>query len=416
MGDQQVLYANNLSYKLPEPMSVLNERLLKRNYFLQRSYQTTQTASCHVQTGSNFIDAKNSALVIRVKAKGNVGETWAATFGENGSILNILDEMRITSRNGTVLTQTRRLNLFNAIRHHYEKNKEWLETIGTLMGYQRLGSDFTNLVEGSDEYEFHLPLPMLHPFWDSENGSQLIPSQLLSGARIDFNFAPASQVFTSDNLAGTDGVITDYEVTDIYFNFMSCDLMDSAVSSISSTASKSSLEYLFRDCFVSENGLGSNNSVINVDSGKSVSFGQEAISVVIPQSQYNDPLADSFKIPYVSARWNYLLGSTRYPQQKVDSQGLSYFKSLQTFDKLSGNKMYLPSLSRQDYLTKLGIYGTSLERDTSLALSHSQINASRRLIFEAELDQAPTEPMIVSVFLTHLVNCRSSLLNTRIDL
>jgi hypothetical protein len=191
--------------------------------------------------------------------------------------------------------------------------------------------------------------------------------------------------------------------------------MDSAQASINTTAQKSSLEYIYKDVFTSQNSQPSNSTQVNVDINKSVAFADHVMALIQDQADLTDPDKDSFATGYQASRWDFTLGSIHYPNVKITDLPLSYLNALMTFDKLK--MRYKESdISLTDFGTTDGIYAVSLERDTSLALSQSPVNASRALRFELSFDTPPTEAQQVTVYLTYLTSARSTLLSSKVDI
>jgi hypothetical protein len=140
------------------------------------------------------------------------------------------------------------------------------------------------------------------------------------------------------------------------------------------------------------------------------------------QQDIGNAVSDSFGTVYREGSWWYMLGSNQYPLQKVDNRKSGYHQALVTFDKFvhpdnDSALTLLPTLTQLSaFSNKYGVYAQSLERDTSLALSASPVNASRSLRFELTYDTAPNLPTLFTVFLTYLTSSRSTLLNSRCDI
>ena len=108
----QVLFSNNLTYTLPSASSIATNRVMKRNYFQNRTYQNDTTMICQLNTGTDFIDPVNSTLNLKVKVVGaEIGKRYSATFG-TGSVQNLIKNIRIYHRSGTTYTNTIKQNLF----------------------------------------------------------------------------------------------------------------------------------------------------------------------------------------------------------------------------------------------------------------------------------------------------------------
>jgi len=404
-SDSSILFANNLSYTLPTPSSVVTNRVLKRQYFQNRSYSSEQTMTCQFNTGTDYVDLKNSALVIKVKVNGT---DYSCGFGQ-GSACNLLRNIRIYHRSGTCYSNTQRISLWRKIYDKYTHSPAWFQTVGKLMGYE--SGDVISDTAGADTFTAVIPLTHLHPFFNPEGGVML-PANMASGLRVELDLAPLAEAFVNGTTFASQP--TGYEITDCYFQTMNISLMDSAQASLNTVAQKSALEYVYKDVFTSQNSHPSNTSQLNIDINKSVAFASEALAVVQDTASLTTLLEDSFDTDYLPGKWDYTLGSNHYPNVKVDDSRLAYHNALLTFDKLKHSTKETSATLASFNVTD-GIYSVSLERDTALALSQSPVNASRALRFELTFDTAPTEPQLVTVYLTYLTSARSTLLNSRVD-
>jgi len=190
--------------------------------------------------------------------------------------------------------------------------------------------------------------------------------------------------------------------------------MDSAQASLNTVAQRSSLEYVYKDIFTSTNSVPSLSTQVNIDINKSVAFCDNAMMCLQTQSEVSNILTDGMSTFYKDGQWWFTLGSNQYPNQKIDDVKIAYHQSLQTYDKL--NRKDLPtSVGLNEFGNTAGIYAVSLERDTSLALSQSPVNASRALRFELSYTVAPTVPLLATIYMTYITSARSSLLSSRVD-
>lgn len=414
-SDESILFANNYSYKLPTPTSVVTNRVLKRQYFQQRSYSEGQTAICQFNTGVDYVDLQNSSLFIKVKVNSKVGvvDPWRASFGQ-GSACNILKNIRIYHRSGTPYTNSQRVNLWRKLTDKYTHSPHWFGTVGKLMGYDGEEKQFERTT--NERVDFLIPMCKVHPFFDPE-GQVHLPANMASGLRVELDLASLAEAFFNEPGGGFPEQPGSYEIEDIYFETMNITLMDSAQASLNTLAQKSSLEYVYKDLFTSQNSQSANSSQINVDVNKSVSFADTVMAVLQDQTSIQAIDKDSFKSIFAKSKYDYTLGSQHYPNVKVDTEKQAYNNALISFDKLKHSTKET-SVSFTDFATGggWGVYAQSLERDTSLALSQSPINASRSLRFELTYDVAPTTNQICTIFLTYLTSCRSTLLNSRVDI
>jgi len=417
--DSSILFVNNLSYTLPTPSSVVTNRVVKRSYFQNRTYGSQSTMIAQWNTGNDFINTKNSKLVLKVKGIGNTADTSASSFGRTGSGMNLIKNIRIYHRSGTTYTNTQSMNLYRAKVDRIVESPAWYKSVGQpLMGYDR-AIVFDNSVIGQDVQYIEIPLNKVHPFFQP-HGDVMIPACVASGLRIELDLESSNNALQK---FGTDSFMKDYEIQDCYWSLESYSLMDSAQASLNTVASTQSLEYLYTDIFTSKNSQPSNTSQLNVDINKSVALSSECIGCYQLQSDIGDVTKDSFATSYVDGSWWYLLGSNQFPQVKIDNVKSGYHQALLAFDKFSHPQndsalIYDEIVGgnvAETWKLEFGVYAMSLERDTSLALSQNPVNASRSLRFELAYDAAPAEQVLFTIFMTYLSSARSTLLNSRVD-
>lgn len=411
-SDEMILFNNGLSYTLPVPTSVVTNKVKKRSYFQNRSYDAQQTMVCTWSSASDYIDAANSSLVVKVKVLPGA-QPPACNFGR-GSAMNICENVRIFHRSGTQYTNTQKMNAYRAIDDRMCESENWFQSIGAGMGYDLVDGYFGDV--GFDEHLFVIPLKKLHPFFDGS--SALLPSAMVGALRVEIDLATVGNIFKAGNIANTappDG----YEITSIYFDLESVALMDSAQASLNSKAQKQSLEYLYSDIFTSRNSTPSNTSSVNIDINKSVSYCQKAMAVIQRNDYQNNTSEDSYSTPYLDGNWWFQLGSMQYPSnQKVDDTRVGYNSALCTWDKFKGKcgERGETAITYSDFRNHTGVYSISAELDTSLALSGQPVTSSRTLRFELSLDAAVAQDSTTLVFMKYLSSARSTLTSSKVDI
>ena len=409
-SDESILFANNLSYKSPMPVSVTTARVLKRQYFQNTRYTPQQTAVCVFNTGTDFVDQKNSSLVLRLKVEGT--PNFQCSFGQ-GSGANLLRNIRIYHRTGVCYTNTQRISLWRKLNDRYNMSSNWFDTIGGIMGYNQTVDAISNIVEGADMVTVVIPLEKVHPFFAPEN-SVFLPSQMSSGLRVEIDLASVNEALVEK--VDSVGDVTGYSIEECYFETMNVTLQDSAVASINSVASKSALEYIYKDVFTSQNTAPSNTTAVNIDLNKAVSFADTAIAAVQDTNTLNTLATDSFDTDYRPSQWQYLLGSDYFPSNVlVSDDKVAYKNALLAFDKLKHTEKPC-EVAYTDFNTTDGIYAVNFERDTALALSQQPINSSRSLRLQISFNTPPAAEITTTCFLTYLTSARATITSASIDL
>ena len=412
--DEMILFSNNLTYTLPVPASVVVNKCKKRSYFQNRSYASGQTMVATLNSGADFIDLANSNLVVKVKFSTTNVEQFSCSWGA-GSAMNLVDNIRIFHRSGTQYTNTQKMNAYRVIEDRNCESANWFNTVGKNMGYGQTASAMNSNI-GNNQY-FVIPLNKLHNFF-SPHGSVMGPPQMFSGLRVEIDTATVGNMVIESGLPSF-GPPTDYTIEDIYFDLDSVTLMDSAQASINTNAQKRALEYLYSDIFTSRSSTPSNASAINVDINKSVAYAEKVFAIIQQNSTQNNTAADSYVNPYRAGNWWYQLGSLQYPSnQKVDNDRVAYADNLTAWGKMRGRcgERGETDLILSDFQSKYGVYATSLELDSSIALSGMPVTSSRTLRLEATLDAGLPSDSTTLVFMTYLSSVRSTLTSSRVDI
>ena len=412
--DEMILFNNNLTYTLPVPSSVVVNKCKKRSYFQNRSYASQQTMVATLNSGADFIDLANSSLVIRIKFSTTNVDPLSCSFGK-GSAMNIVENIRLYHRSGTQYTNTQKMNAYRVIEDHNCESENWFKTVGVNMGYGQSAGAMSG-VFGNDQ-TFVIPLNKLHNFF-APHGGVMLPPQMASGLRVEIDSATIGNLCVASGLVGFSAP-TDYTVEDIYFDLDSVTLMDSAQASINTNAQKRALEYLYSDIFTSRSSTPSNSSAINVDINKSVAYAEKVFALIQTNSKQNTTAEDSYVTPYKAGNWWFQLGSLQYPSnQKIDNDKVAYADNLMAWNKMKGKcgERGETELTYDDFKINYGVYATSLELDTSIALSGMPVTSSRTLRLEATLDAPLAEDSTTLVFMTYLSSARSTLTSSRVDI
>jgi hypothetical protein len=400
------LAVNNLIYKLPKSLTNSVNATLTKQYFQKRTYRGNESAICILNSGNDFVDWGESFLFFRVKtvAPGVVtpGEAKAG-FGL-GSAMNLISEIKISSRSGTELARIQRANLINNIRTKWTYDSDWFSTIGSVMGFSD-GTVFP-LAENA-ETAFAIPLSLLCGFFRPEK-NQTCPPQLASGLNIEILFANGSQALIEDAGAET-GVVTDYEVTDIHIATRSITRQDSISRAITQQSASAGLDYHYERMFsTTDLGIAGSTSV-EIQLQKAVSFCKRATIVPYPEASQNLISADSFLTSgYAFTSIQFRVGSVYLPQQALSSSLDSDFGSILGYiysQKSFGKLRHLSQNNSVDLVSYIsGAAGSTcvsscLEKSKDLQLSGLALNNSRVLNISAQLDSLGAN----TVFLTYIV-------------
>lgn len=207
-GRMGMLALNDLVYKLNPDLSVAVNRTHKVMYPQTQQYDNKQVTVFLVNSGADYVDPSTSNFFFtieldEVKMQQPVGRTAAANnslnhpqfdwqspqfncyFGPNGSILNLIDSVFVSSRSGEELS---RLNNYAQLMNIYMPatfGQDWRATIGSNMAIgSYIGADGW-VPNEQRRRTFQVPLYLLSPLF---NYGRLLPATLVSGLRIEIRW------------------------------------------------------------------------------------------------------------------------------------------------------------------------------------------------------------------------------------
>lgn len=215
-----MIKVNDLVYKLEPDISVAVNRTHKTHYFQQPEYKSSQTAVCILNSGADYIDCRRSFLTLRINLSSIPHEladsdfdTWHAAdtytkaaarafnhnllvhgyFGPNGSILNLIDTVTVTTRSGDELSRVQDLALLANMTLPLLFGDDWKGTVGEMMGMGDCvyGQSSVRKHPAADR-TFAIPMYLLSPLFQY---GRLMPSMLMSGLRITITWKTAEKAF-----------------------------------------------------------------------------------------------------------------------------------------------------------------------------------------------------------------------------
>lgn len=204
-----MIQINDLVYKLETDLSVAINRTHKTNFFQNPIYSQTQTAIAIINSGADFIDPRRSFFSFDMQLPqtllgANINDPdyanafISAYFGKNGSILNLIDSVVVSSRSGDELSRVNDYGQLMAMLLPEMFGPEWRDSIGQLIGLGSFVGGYNDsmanniahrneFVKRSEQRRIHfsIPLYLLSPFF---NYGRLMPSMLMSGLRIEIKW------------------------------------------------------------------------------------------------------------------------------------------------------------------------------------------------------------------------------------
>lgn len=195
-----VIEINDLVFKMESDLSVAINRTHKNNYFQQTSYDPTQTSICIFNSGADYIDPRRSFFSFQIELPAtDVTGTSAADpnylsyincyFGANGSVLNLIDSVVVSTRSGDELSRVNDYAQLMVTYIPWTFGPDWARTVGQQLGLGSYlpGKNTNNYGSPSLRTTYHIPLYLLSPIFSY---GRLLPSMLMSGMKIELRWKP----------------------------------------------------------------------------------------------------------------------------------------------------------------------------------------------------------------------------------
>ncbi len=233
---------------MPPDLAVVVQRNVQSSYFQAQSYAPGSTMVCIVNSGSAFVNLRQSYLVLDVQNTSTGGTSAGATAGwfgtKGGSAANLLNRIQIISRTGVVLERIDNCNQLSSCKVNYAYSQDWLNTVGSVMGIGSTAStigwtssSLSTTGAGGAVLRFIIPLYVFSTFCESMDS--LCPSQLLAGSRFEI-------LLENPSIAMIDGTDNDkvlnYQVVGCRLDFESYLLTDSVMRVLNQVSASQGLE------------------------------------------------------------------------------------------------------------------------------------------------------------------------------
>jgi len=401
---QGLLSLNDLTYLLEPDLSVATNVTHKNHFFQGTEYTQNQRAVCIINSGADYIDTRTSYL--KFKAELTVSSPIPAGgggarvyFGQQGSAVNLIKNITVTSRSGDEICRITDVNRLQNMISAYRYDTEWADTVGQAMGYNSflstrntsaVGDVYSSSVTTGYQHTFCIPLYCLTDFFGY---GRLMPSMIMSGLRIEIEFEDLSLVgvatghqVSSGNDArfgaarvtdqavaqavGTGGGTYDedvtklngYKIIDPVLTLKSVQLTDATQRALNELSATNGLELVYTDFERTETVYPAPTNKAHVEIRKACSRALSAIARVrVDKSHliagdgsstlslsYKDSQVDSFASEPSSSIIDYQwqLGSLYFPQQpikgNVEEVAMDgYLHTVDAFGKLGDTQKHL---------------------------------------------------------------------------
>jgi len=188
---QGMLAVNDLTYLLEPDLSVAVGVTHKNHFFQSTDYTSSQRAVCILNSGADYIDTRDSYLQfdLTTAAKGK------GYFGAQGSVLNIIKTITVSTRSGDEISRIVDCNRLNNMINSYRYDNQWMSTVGQSIaaGSSHISPDpLASATYVAKPTTYCIPLYLLSDFFGY---GRLLPSMIMSGLRIEIEFESSDHVF-----------------------------------------------------------------------------------------------------------------------------------------------------------------------------------------------------------------------------
>lgn len=341
---QGMLAVNDLNYILAPDLSVSVNNTYKNHFFQSNTYTNSQRAICILNSGADYGDTRCSTLNFVVEL--TAGASRVAYFGKNGSILNIIRSITISSRSGDEISRTIDLNHLSAMTTGFKHSENWVKTVGQTIGF---GSALMPLTHDHVQQQFSIPLYMLSDFFAY---GRLLPAMVLAGLRIEIEWENPTKAFqslqeTANTAPSAPSAAFTYTVTNPYISLRSVQLTDGTQRALNEMSAVNGLEIVYCDYERTESQISNSSSNLQLEVRKAASRALKAFLSTRRTADTTDQTKDSFRTePWDYVQWQWQLGSLYFPQQPVKAYNSvtrlalpeSYQHTLVAFDRYKGDQ------------------------------------------------------------------------------
>ncbi len=201
---QGMLAVNDLTYLLEPDLSVAVGVTHKNHFFQSTDYTSTQRAVCILNSGADYIDTRDSYLQFDLSTT----KQGRGYFGAQGSVLNIIKTVTISTRSGDEISRIVDCNRLNNMINSYRFDSQWMKTVGQsiAVGAAHISPITYDENGNPDTYKpkpttYCIPMYLLSDFFGY---GRLLPSMIMSGLRIEIEFENPDNVFIHSNTKATD--------------------------------------------------------------------------------------------------------------------------------------------------------------------------------------------------------------------
>lgn len=410
-----VMEFNGLDYQPTDQRVLAKSRTLIRSAFTKTSYSApNEKATCYLSYGDAMIDPYNSYLMFDItltdSTHTNTNETVTS---QNGSALNIIDNINLRSRSGENIERAMNINIRQYHMLRWDNTFDYRDSIQST--FHAKGDVDYNNTKNSNNRTVCIPLSELGLGVFRPDRGVLLPAKLIAGMTVDIQFADNWTAFTHPNDAS--GKANSYIVSNMAFVLDSVVVSDQVLHLLNKQASsEEGLSLSWKSWAVQHNTLTAGTSV-DVSFRSALS---DALRGFVVLTDTTTPATDALKttvnrmnskaVDWTASQFKY--GNNYYPlaQTTKSATGSSmeaYMQALYGFGVRAHGKCGVP------YSTFIEANATNLRSTpavVNLEASKTEdsvgvaVSSGRSIDFSGTVSASTT--CDIYFFVEHLVKCK----------
>lgn len=415
--NEEVQSKNGLLYVMPNSLSSSVNKTFIRQQAQRSSYTPGQTIVFDMNSGSRFLDPENCSLMMTIATDATVltADTNYDRFAGIAGALALINEIRVHAKSGVELERIQECNTYAINRMLIRDNHDYVNRYSSLWGGGITGdaapADVPILGQlSTTEVTVMIPMKLISGLFQPTVKGMKMPPGLMSGARIEIVLESFLRAFGPS--VGT-GAGTTYTITNPIITCLAHELSDNSQRVLNEESVENGLEYTYTRVFTAVEPSASNT--LNIQVKKAVSQGRKAFAIAPLTASVNTQVNDSFDSGLVYSRYQYRIGSSFYPQQRIDTRTEGFYTTLNMYDKPSTSAWYNQAITYDEYAGAKNILGAGFETDSRLNLSGVPINNSQTLELQATV-AAGAASYTWYVFLEYVAVARSFLTNVEVKI
>jgi len=387
-----LLQVNKMLYKMPPSLGITARRHHVIDFSQQNTYNNGQTVVFDLQTGSYFVDGKNSYLRLDIATIANDADPF-----NSGGITNVIKRVVVRTKSGKEWCRCEEFNLYVRNLLRYTASNNYLNKVGKSYGF-----DDAVVFPSTTGNRYTLPLWLIPCF----NQDKLLPPQIMEGLRIEITLASVGEALETAGPAPTGYVVTNAQIHSDAF-----DIADQFKRKVAEMSARQGLILVHKEYFHSNVGTISTSNTYNYDIKKACSKACRNFNILRLAVNTDNINVDSMNSDeYDVTRYQAHIGQDYVPNQPItiDSIGLAgineaYYDTQFVWGKVN-QTWWCNTVTPEEFSgsgsKKLGMVAFNLNKSHVTDLDGYVLNNSRALVVDIQC--GTSEARKIDTFLEHL--------------